>query len=247
MTTPWLFVAVAATAAAGLLLVAPRGRAPRPREGAAAGPGGGRADGGDRPHRYRPLWCCCGAAAAVAFVGGPAGWVLGGGVAVGLWVLIARAEPAQVRRDHESARRELPHLVGLLGDALRSGQSPAEAVQVVVGALPGPAARRLGEVVPRLRLGADPAQAWQRLEDDPVLAPLGRALARSHRTGTPVVTSVERLAVELARDARGRVEDRARSVGVRAAVPLGGCLLPAFLLVGIVPLIAGLVGTLTLR
>ena len=41
----------------------------------------------------------------------------------------------------------------------------------------------------------------------------------------------------LARDARAQVEDRARTVGVRAALPLGLCLLPAFLLIGIVPVI----------
>jgi hypothetical protein len=33
-------------------------------------------------------------------------------------------------------------------------------------------------------------------------------------------------------------------VGVKAAVPLGLCLLPAFVLIGIVPLVAGLMSTL---
>ena len=48
---------------------------------------------------------------------------------------------------------------------------------------------------------------------------------------------------------RRRRESRARAVGVKAAVPLGVCLLPAFVLVGVVPLVAGsvsvLVGPLT--
>ena len=59
-----------------------------------------------------------------------------------------------------------------------------------------------------------------------------------------MVAAVERLADELARTARADVEDRARAVGVKAAVPLGLCLLPAFLLLGIVPLVAGLMSTL---
>ncbi|THJ01773.1 type II secretion system protein, partial [Nocardioides sp.] len=63
-------------------------------------------------------------------------------------------------------------------------------------------------------------------------------------TGAPVVSAVERLADELARRARGEVEDRARAVGVRAAVPLGVCLLPSFLLLGIVPLAASLASTI---
>ena len=80
---------------------------------------------------------------------------------------------------------------------------------------------------------------------EPVLAPLGRALARSQATGASVVSSVDRLSDELAREARAAVEDRARAVGVQAALPLGLCLLPAFLLVGIVPLVAGLLATVT--
>jgi len=43
-----------------------------------------------------------------------------------------------------------------------------------------------------------------------------------------------------------RVEERARAVGVKAAVPLGVCLLPSFLLIGVVPLVAGLLRSLSL-
>jgi hypothetical protein len=61
-----------------------------------------------------------------------------------------------------------------------------------------------------------------------------------------VARAVERLADDLAASARAEVEDRARAVGVRAAVPLGVCLLPSFLLLGIVPLVVGLVSGLRL-
>jgi pilus assembly protein TadC len=131
-----------------------------------------------------------------------------------------------------------------LGAALRSGQAPVDALSVVVAALPGPATDRLGEVVPRLRLGLDPLAVWAELATDPALGPLGRALARAHRTGAPVVPAIERLADELGRAARAEVEDRARAVGVKAAIPLGLCLLPAFVLIGIVPVVAGLLTSL---
>ena len=39
---------------------------------------------------------------------------------------------------------------------------------------------------------------------------------------------------------------RARAVGVRAALPLGLCLLPSFLLLGIVPLVVGMLSDLDL-
>ena len=43
-----------------------------------------------------------------------------------------------------------------------------------------------------------------------------------------------------------RTEERARSVGVKAAVPLGLCLLPSFVLLGIVPLAVSLMQSLAL-
>ncbi|MEX0426354.1 type II secretion system F family protein [Nocardioides sp. DS6] len=196
--------------------------------------------------RWRPLWCLLAAGGALTFLGGPIGMMAAPAAALGCWIAIGRAEPASVRRDREQARRELPHLVRLLSAALASGTAPGEALTLVAEALPGPAADRIAPVAARLGLGADPAAAWRGLAEEPALAPLGRALARAHATGTPVASSVARLADELARAARGEVEDRARAVGVKAAVPLGLCLLPAFLLIGVVPIVGGLLSQLRL-
>ena len=54
---------------------------------------------------------------------------------------------------------------------------------------------------------------------------------------------MERLADELERESLARAEDAARRVGVSAAIPLGVCLLPAFLLLGVVPTVASLVAS----
>jgi Flp pilus assembly protein TadB len=200
----------------------------------------------DWMRRWRPLWSLLAGAAAATFLSGSLAGPGGLLAAVAVWVVIGRAEPPSVRRRREAARRELPHLVGLLADALRAGQSPTEALALVARALPGPAADRLVDVVPRLRLGVDPRAVWEGLASDSALAPLGRVLARAEATGAPVVEAVSRLATTLAEDGRGDVEDRARSVGVKAALPLGLCLLPAFILLGIVPVVAGMLGTLGL-
>ena len=55
-----------------------------------------------------------------------------------------------------------------------------------------------------------------------------------------------RLADELADRSRASVEERARGVGVKAAVPLGLCLLPSFVLLGVVPLVVSLLQSLDL-
>jgi len=196
--------------------------------------------------RWRPALALLSGVGAAVFIGGPAGLVGGVAAAGTAWWAIGRAESPAVRRVRQEVRRDLPHLVQLLGAALRSGVSPGEGVRIVCRALPGAAAARLSGVTERLDLGVDPEKVWATLADDAELAPLGRTLARAHRTGAPVVAAVHRLGDELERAARAQVEERARAVGVRAALPLGLCLLPAFLLLGIVPLVAGLVSSMSL-
>lgn len=182
---------------------------------------------------------------AQVFVGGGAGVVAALATAVGAWVVIGRAEPPGVRREREAVRRQLPHVVSLFGSALRGGVAPGAAVHLVCQALPGPAADRLATLAARLALGGDPVRVWAELaESDAELAVLGRAMSRAHQSGAPVLATVERLADGLSRSALAEVEDRARAVGVKAAVPLGLCLLPAFVLIGIVPLVAGLMSSL---
>lgn len=217
-----------------------------PRSPATASPDDGARDAEGRPRRHQPLWSLLAAVGAGLLVGGLPGVVaavLAGGAC---WLLVARSEPADVRRRRLRVRRDLPHVVALLAATLRAGAAPGDGVASVAAALPGPAADRLSGVAARLRLGLDPARVWAALASDPDLGRLGRTMARAHDSGAPVVAAVERLADDLAAASRADAEQRARSVGVKAAVPLGLCLLPAFLLVGIVPLAVSLLATLEL-
>jgi Flp pilus assembly protein TadB len=233
-----VLAAVAAGCAAALAF------APRVGTGAPRGPAPRPVDDDGPLRRWRLLWALLAGAGCAAFLGGPAASAAGVVAGAVVWVVAGRAEPRAVRRRHEEVRRDLPHVVTLLGAALRSGAAPGAAVDLACRALPGAAADRLRPVAVRLELGADPVEVWGSLAEDPALGPLGRTMARTHRTGAPVVAAVDRLGEDLARRARSEVEDRARAVGVRAAVPLGVCLLPAFRLVGIVPLVAGLAGAI---
>lgn len=234
MSAVW--VAAGAVLLTVVLALPPR---PRPDPDAAAAPDApGR---GDLLRRTR--WVTAGlvGAGALVVVPGPLAPVAALAAAVGTWVLATRAEPAGARRTREAARRDLASLVDLFAGALAAGAPPGRSVQAVCEALPGPAADRLAGVRARLDLGVDPEQVWTDLAADPVLAPLGRTLARAESSGASVADAVARLADDLAQRARADVEDRARAVGVRAALPLGLCLLPAFLLLGVVPMVAGMV------
>ena len=196
--------------------------------------------------RLRLLWASLAGVGLALFVSGRAGVPVGVVAAAVTWFVLSRTEPPAVRRAREAAERDLPGLVHLLAGALESGCATGDAVRLVCDAYPGPAAELVSAVSPRLALGIDVESAWSPILEDPRLAVLGRTMVRAHRSGASVAGAVAGLADELGRRSRQRVEERARSVGVKAAVPLGLCLLPSFILLGIVPLAVSLMQSLAL-
>ena len=88
--------------------------------------------------------------------------------------------------------------------------------------------------------------AWLSLGKHPVVGPLARDLARAVDSGAAVQTVLSRRGNEIQSERRAAVEARAKAVGVRTVIPLGLCFLPAFLLLGIVPVVAGLLGLVLL-
>lgn len=128
----------------------------------------------------------------------------------------------------------------LLAACLRGGLPVSEAVAAVAVTSPMPMADVLRRVSDLLTLGADPDVAWSEAALDPVIEPLARLARRSSRSGASLSVSM----AELADRSRGDAEDAAAASAERAGVlisgPLGLCFLPAFLALGIVPVVIGL-------
>lgn len=168
----------------------------------------------------------------------PMSVIAGPGVFVGGYLLAQRIEPASRRRKRARLQSQMPQVVDLMSASLAAGAAPSFAFGVVASVVAEPMRSELGELVGRLRLGADPSDIWAAMSDDPQLGPLGRALARATEVGAPIQESLERLADELRALRRTTVMVKARSVQTKAAAPLGACLLPAFLFLAVVPLVA---------
>lgn len=132
--------------------------------------------------------------------------------------------------------REVPHVCELLAVCLEAGRPARGALRVVAAAMDGPTAEALRRVLAEIDLGVEEARAWAALGAVPGYRAVARDLARSVHTGVPLATLLRRHAADARREERGRAQVRARGAGVLSALPLVVCFLPAFLLLGVVPI-----------
>lgn len=161
-------------------------------------------------------------------------------LAVSLGAPVLRAARAE-RLRRAALLADLPRAAELLATCLEAGASPAAALAAVADAVGGPLAGRLRAVGAFLRSGTDLAD-WPADPADPVDR-LVRAVARAGRTGAPLAESVRLLAAAETERARWDALERARRAGVQAVGPLAACFLPAFVLLGVVPMVVGVART----
>ncbi|WP_280434409.1 type II secretion system F family protein [Nocardia carnea] len=137
-------------------------------------------------------------------------------------------------------------LFDLLAACLRAGLPTDAAVRAVVPTCPVRLAAPLQHAADLLAMGADPATAWAPVVPEAAAAPEFEALARLARRSARSGSSLAAAVSELAEEHRALVEEaataRAERAGVLIGGPLGLCFLPAFVCLGIVPVIVGLAG-----
>lgn len=102
----------------------------------------------------------------------------------------------------------------------------------------------LDSVAAMLRLGADPSTAWRAAEDDEDLAPIAAAACRSAAGGGTLAQALREHAAHLRQQTAAADLRSAGRAGVLMTAPLGVCFLPAFLCLGLVPVVVGLLGQL---
>lgn len=176
-----------------------------------------------------------------AVVGWPAGLVVGAVVAAGVSWFLRRA-----RHPQKTDPMTVAATWDLLAACLRAGLPVPTAVTAVVGELPAEAARALRASADLLALGADPDTAWAPAMNCPDTAALGRGARRAAQSGTALADLVTDLAATVRANAADAAEAAAQRAGVLITAPLGLCFLPAFVCLGIVPVIAGLAERISL-
>jgi len=144
-----------------------------------------------------------------------------------------------------------PRVYELLAVALRSGLPPHLAVAAVAEATdPGEGsdaggtavtARALRTVAGRMHLGAGPAEACAGVAGGSLEA-LGVVLERSVSGGGGAGAALEHAATRTRAAEDAAALARAERAGVLVAGPLGLCFLPAFVCLGVAPVVVGLTG-----
>lgn len=174
-----------------------------------------------------------------AVAGGPGGAVVG--------VLAGAAVVVVGRRltggsDARTGAGDLAAAWDLLAVCLRAGMAVPVSVEAAAARLPGDAGETLRRTAGLLALGAGADEAWAGPAALPEMATFGRAAARSAATGAALGRTAESEAIRLRAELADLAEARAQRAAVRITAPLGLCFLPAFLVLGIAPVVIGLAG-----
>lgn len=132
----------------------------------------------------------------------------------------------------------------LLGSLLESGASLEHGLAYLAAADPAGSGKPLAAVASALDLGAGWDTAWATVEPTGELTVLREALSFAIRTGAPSSAILYARAAQLRRRQHRNQERKAAALGVKLVLPLGLCALPAFICLGVMPILLSLVPAL---
>lgn len=178
------------------------------------------------------------AGTAVLLVGGlgAGAVVVAAVVVVGVERWLRRAGP--VDDGAVRVRTDLPLAADLLAVCLAGGTPVAGALAAVGGAVGGPLGEALTVVASRLRLGSADRAAWVDVPEG--AAVLARVVVRAGESGSAIGPALQRLAADARVAERAATSVAVQRAGVWVLAPLGLCFLPAFLCLGVAPLVLGI-------
>lgn len=138
--------------------------------------------------------------------------------------------------------RDTAMMLELLAAMLDAGAGIGRSLELVAGVSSPRYRDGLRPVVSALAIGADWETAWRSSSARlPGILELRDALGFAALTGAPSSAILYAQAARLRRERFRAAEKRAASLGVKLVVPLGLCSLPAFICLGVVPVLLALV------
>jgi pilus assembly protein TadC len=160
-----------------------------------------------------------------------------------LAAVTASQQPPPRALDGDPVDVDVAVLLALLDAATASGAGLPRALTAVGRAVGGADGRSMERASVALVMGAGWDVAWEAAA--PRLAPLVASLHATWTTGAAPGPALRAGAAQVRRDRRTAAREAAGRLGVRLVVPLGLCFLPAFILIGLVPVMVSLGSALT--
>lgn len=134
--------------------------------------------------------------------------------------------------------RDTAMMLELVASMLDAGAGIGRALELIAKCASPPVRQSLRPVVAALAIGADWETAWRTpTRHAPEVVRLKDALAFAALTGAPSASILYAQAARERREQFRAAEKRAAALGVKLVVPLGLCSLPAFICLGIVPVL----------
>jgi hypothetical protein len=169
-------------------------------------------------------------------------------LAAGAGWLVARLPPAKATAGPPEPR-SVAFVVDLLAAVLAAGSPPELAIERVAAAVTEHgsnsvrhAVEPLARVGRLLQLGSEPAAAWASLHPVPGYGPVADGGRRCAASGARLASALAAVADDLRARHQAEALARAERVGVWTLLPLGLCFLPAFVCLGVLPVILGVAG-----
>jgi tight adherence protein C len=179
-------------------------------------------------------------AALLCLVGPAPAPILAPVVGLAAWRFPSFVDGRATRRRRAAADAELPQLLDLLAAASSAGLSASLALSRAAGAVRGPLAEELSGVLQAVDLGGRWRDELRATADRLALPDLRRtvaALTRTETLGSSLATSMQELAERVRVSRRAALTERARTAPVKMLFPLVFLVLPAFLLLTVVPVL----------
>lgn len=196
--------------------------------------------------RARHVWPAGVAAAlTIAIIGLPGGVVVAVPISCLAWSVVRLSRSRRRPKGDNASALRIALTADLLAECLRAGLPVPTAVRAVADVAPPAAAQALRATSDMMALGAEPADAWEPALQCPDTEELARAARRTARSGSALAGAATMLAERVRSTVSDKAEARAQRAGVLITGPLGLCFLPAFLCLGVIPVVVGLAGRLT--
>lgn len=142
------------------------------------------------------------------------------------------------RRPGDPGLRDTAMMLELIGAMLDAGAGLGRSLELVAALASPELSRPLRPVVSALAIGADWETAWRSSEvRSPELLAVRDALGFAALTGAPSSAILYAQAARMRRTRFRTAEKRAAALGVKLVLPLGLCSLPAFVCLGVVPVL----------